>query len=245
MKQKILIIGDSCLDVYSYCSSSRIAPDKPVPILEVLYKTETPGMAYNVFYNVGSLGVVCDIQTNSNWREVVKNRYVHEPSNHMFIRIDSSTKIERIDVTKLSLNYETIIISDYNKGFLLEDDIEYLCSNHSQVILDTKKVLDTWAINAKFIKINNHEYDRSKKFIENQGNIKNKIIKTMGGDGCLYNEKLYPVKKMDVIDVSGAGDTFMSALCVEYTNTKNIHKSIKFANQCASKVVKRRGTAVI
>lgn len=243
MKPKILIVGDSCLDVYSYCSASRLAPDKPVPVLEVLSKTETPGMAYNVFCNVKSLGVFCDIETNLNWQEVIKNRYVHASSNHMFMRVDSVSKIERIDITKISLDYETIIVSDYDKGFLLEDDIEYLCSNHPQVILDTKKVLDTWAIGAKFIKINNYEFDRSKKFIES--NIKNKIIQTMGGDGCFYNGKLYPVEKMDVIDVSGAGDSFMAALCVKYTHTKNIEQSIEFANQCASEVVKHRGTTII
>jgi len=243
VKPKILIVGDSCLDVYSYCSASRLAPDKPVPVLEVLSRTETPGMAYNVFCNVESLGVFCDIETNLNWKEVIKNRYVHSSSNHMFMRVDATSSIERIDVTKLSLDYETIIVSDYDKGFLLEDDIEYLCSKHPQVILDTKKVLDTWAIGAKFIKINNHEFDRSKKFIEN--NMKSKIIQTMGGDGCFYGGKLYPVEKMDVIDVSGAGDSFMAALCVKFTHTKNIEQSIEFANQCASEVVKHRGTTII
>ena len=244
MKSKILIVGDSCLDVYSYCSASRLAPDKPVPVLEVLSRTETPGMAHNVFCNVESLGVFCDIVTNLNWQEVIKNRYVHSSSNHMFMRVDTAPTIERIDLSKLSLDYyETIIVSDYDKGFLLYDDIEYICSSHPQVILDTKKVLDTWAMNAKFIKINNYEFDRSKKFIEQ--NMKSKIIQTMGGDGCFYNGKLYPVQKMDVIDVSGAGDSFMSALCVKYTQTSDIEQSIEFANQCASEVVKHRGTTII
>ena len=244
MKSKILIVGDSCLDVYSYCSASRLAPDKPVPVLEVLSRTETPGMAHNVFCNVESLGVFCDIVTNLNWQEVIKNRYVHSSSNHMFMRVDTAPTIERIDLSKLSLDYyETIIVSDYDKGFLLYDDIEYICSSHPQVILDTKKVLDTWAMNAKFIKINNYEFDRSKKFIEQ--NMKSKIIQTMGGEGCFYNGKLYPVQKMDVIDVSGAGDSFMSALCVKYTQTSDIEQSIEFANQCASEVVKHRGTTII
>jgi D-glycero-beta-D-manno-heptose-7-phosphate kinase len=244
VKSKILIVGDSCLDVYSYCSASRLAPDKPVPVLEVLSRTETPGMAHNVFCNVESLGVFCDIVTNLNWQEVIKNRYVHSSSNHMFMRVDTAPTIERIDLSKLSLDYyETIIVSDYDKGFLLYDDIEYICSSHPQVILDTKKVLDTWAMNAKFIKINNYEFDRSKKFIEQ--NMKSKIIQTMGGEGCFYNGKLYPVQKMDVIDVSGAGDSFMAALCVKYTQTSDIEQSIEFANQCASEVVKHRGTTII
>ena len=97
MKSKILIVGDSCVDVYSYCSATRLAPDKPVPVLEVLSRTETPGMAYNVFCNVESLGVFCDIETNLNWKEVIKNRYVHSSSNLILYRSDCLH--EQIDKT--------------------------------------------------------------------------------------------------------------------------------------------------
>lgn len=67
----------------------------------------------------------------------------------------------------------------------------------------------------------------------------------MGSDGCLYKEVRYPVKRVEVKDVSGAGDTFMSGLCVKYFETKDIDESIKFANKCASSVVKQRGVTVI
>ena len=49
MEKRILVIGDSCIDIYSYCKSTRLAPDKPVPVLEVIETIETPGMAFNVF----------------------------------------------------------------------------------------------------------------------------------------------------------------------------------------------------
>ena len=29
---KVLVIGDSCLDEYIYCIASRFCPDAPVPI---------------------------------------------------------------------------------------------------------------------------------------------------------------------------------------------------------------------
>jgi len=243
MKKKILIIGDSCVDVYTYCKSSRLAPDKPVPVLEIIDTVETPGMAYNVYCNAISLFPSCDIITNSNWKTITKNRYVHKSSNHMFVRIDSSIPIPKIDLTEISYDYETVIISDYDKGFLSEEDIEYICSNHPQVFLDTKKILGSWASNAKFIKINNYEYERSKFFIDTH--LKDRVIKTMGGAGCFYKGKIYPVKRMDVIDVSGAGDTFMASLSVKYTETFDIVKSIKFANQCASQVVAKKGTTTI
>lgn len=243
MKKKILVIGDSCTDVYTYCKSNRLAPDKPVPILEIVETVSSPGMAHNVYCNVNSLIQSCDILTNANWKSITKNRYVHKSSNHMFVRVDSSIPIDKIDLSELSFDYETIIISDYDKGFLTEEDIEYICLNHSQVFLDTKKILGEWSYSAKYIKINNYEYERSKKFIDDK--LKHKIIKTMGGAGCSYLGKIYPVKKMDIIDVSGAGDTFMASLCVQYTETNDIVSSIKFANKCASRVVKKRGTTTV
>ena len=242
--KKILVIGDSCLDVYTYCKTSRLAPDKPVPVLEKIRTIATPGMAHNVFRNVHSLTTSCDLITNSNWKEVQKVRYVDEKSNHMFMRVDSAEKINMISHESLSFEYETIIVSDYDKGFLSEEQIEYICSNHSQVFLDTKKVLGDWAKNAKFIKINNYEYERSQKFIDEK--INDKIIKTIGGDGCEYQGKLFPVKKkVEVMDVSGAGDTFMATLATIYTDTYDIESAINTANEYASEVVKHKGVTII
>lgn len=242
--KNILVIGDSCLDVYTYCKTNRLAPDKPVPVLEEIRTVSTPGMAHNVFCNVSSLTNNCDLITNSNWQRVQKVRYVDEKSNHMFLRVDTNEEITSIDQNALSFEYDTIIVSDYDKGFLSEEQIEFICSNHSQVFLDTKKILGEWATSAKFIKINNYEYERSKKFIDN--NLNDKVIKTIGGDGCEYQGNLYPVKKkVEVLDVSGAGDTFMAALAVNYTDTYDIESAINFANQSAAEVVQHKGVTII
>ena len=137
---------------------------------------------------------------------------------------------------------EIIVISDYDKGFLTEEDIQKICSKHSNVFIDTKKILGSWANNAAFIKINDFEYKNSKNCLTDQ--IKDKIIHTMGSEGCEYRGVRYPVNKVDVKDVSGAGDSFMAGLVVEYCKTKDIVKAIAFANKCASQVVKHRGVTV-
>lgn len=243
MNKKILVIGDSCRDVFINCSSERMCPDKPVPILKVINQTDNPGMAKNVHRNIVSQIKECDLITNSNWYDICKTRYVHKSSNHMFFRLDSEDKIERIDLNTIDYNYEHIVISDYDKGFLKEDDIEYICKNHNSVFLDTKKILGEWAKYAKFIKINNYEYKRSRHFIDDK--LSDKIIQTCGENGCLYKGIKYPVKKVDVIDVSGAGDSFLAALVIEFNRTNNIINSIKFANICASKVVQEKGVTTI
>ena len=52
-------------------------------------------------------------------------------------------------------------------------------------------------------------------------------------------------KKVEVKDLSGAGDTFMAGLVVKFIDTDDIIKSIKYANECASKVVSQKGVAVL
>ena len=239
----ILVIGESCLDIFVYCSTDRLCPDIPVPVLKVLKQTENGGMAKNVQCNIQNLVNDCDIFTNSNWKTVTKTRYMHEQTNHMFIRIDTDHNIKKVNIDKLDLNYKIVVISDYNKGFLTEKDIETICSQHDCVFLDTKKILGSWAEKAKYIKINNFEYENSKNYLT--PTLTEKLIHTKGGNGCIFQNKIYPVKKVEVKDSSGAGDSFMSGLVCKYLETKNIVNSIKFANRCAEKVVQHRGVTLI
>ena len=51
---KILVIGDSCRDVFVYCESDRLCPDVPVPVLNIIDQKDNPGMAKNVQRNIKS-----------------------------------------------------------------------------------------------------------------------------------------------------------------------------------------------
>jgi bifunctional ADP-heptose synthase (sugar kinase/adenylyltransferase) len=241
--QTILVIGDSCKDVYVYCKSIRLAPDIPIPVLEIEYEVSSPGMAQNVQKNLAKLSVNSSIITNKNWEDITKTRYVHEATNHTFIRIDKTTKIDALDLTTVELNADLIIVSDYNKGFLKESDIRFICENHPNVFLDSKKVIGEWANKAKYIKINNYEYTNSLPYL-NQEMLK-KVIHTNGDKGAFLNGKHFPVDKVEVRDSSGAGDTFLAALASKYLITEDIEKSIYFANKCASEVVKHKGTVTL
>ena len=67
--ERILIIGDSCMDRYTYCDVKRLSPEKPVPVLEVDHIEEDAGMAMNVYKNMCNmvLGRWCvDIVTNDD-----------------------------------------------------------------------------------------------------------------------------------------------------------------------------------
>jgi bifunctional ADP-heptose synthase (sugar kinase/adenylyltransferase) len=240
----ILVIGETCRDVFVYCDSTRLCPEAPVPVLNVSDQRENPGMAGNVRRNIESLSSkTIDIVTNSNWYEITKTRYVHKESNHMFFRVDTTQSIPKLNIKDINFEYDVIVISDYNKGFLTKEDIKYICHNHKNVFIDTKKILGDWIQDARFIKINDYEYRNSEAYLTDK--INKKIIHTMGGLGCEYNGKRYPTKRVEVKDLSGAGDTFMASLVVKFIETDNIDNSIKYANECASKVVTQKGVAVL
>ena len=241
----VLVIGETCQDKFCYGDCRRLAPEAPVPVFTLISELNSPGMAMHVQRNILALGVDCQIFTNTNWEEVEKVRYVDDRTNQMFIRVDKNDdKIARADVSEIDYDlYDAIIISDYDKGFLLEEDLEYIFSCHPVTFLDTKKVLGPWASKAKFIKINSYEYEKSKLGLDH--NYNKKLIVTTGKSGCRYNNVDYPVDLVDIKDVSGAGDTFLAALVVEFLKTQDISKAIVFANECSTKVVQKRGVTVI
>jgi D-beta-D-heptose 7-phosphate kinase/D-beta-D-heptose 1-phosphate adenosyltransferase len=243
--KRILVVGESCLDIFVYCNANRLCPDIPVPVLSVIHQTENPGMAMNVERNMVNLGLRCRLVTNSNWRDITKTRFMHRATNHMWIRVDSDPEMEKADVKSLNLDdYDVVAISDYNKGFLSTDDIRHICDHHETVFIDTKKVLGRWAEGARYIKINSYEYKNSIPYISKA--LAEKLIWTDGDRGAVYLGKTYPVpQKVEVRDLSGAGDTFFAALIAKYTETDDIGLAITFANHCASKVVQHKGVSVI
>ena len=63
---KVLVIGDSCLDEYIYCTTNRFCPDAPVPILKPESFVSTLGMAGNVVDNLEVLDVDVELISNAN-----------------------------------------------------------------------------------------------------------------------------------------------------------------------------------
>jgi len=243
--KKILVIGETCKDVFCYGKVERLCPEAPAPVFNPIDQVENCGMAMNVRQNIISLGTECDIVTNQNWAHVIKTRYIHKNTNQMFIRIDVNDDIiGACDVKSIDFKqYSLVVISDYCKGFLTTEDINYIASNHDCVFLDTKKKLGDWCSPAKYIKINNYEYERSAEVLPKS--LKEKLIITLGSRGCLYRDKVYEVESVDIKDVSGAGDTFLSGLVVKYLQTRNIEESLKFANECATTVVQKKGVSTV
>jgi D-glycero-beta-D-manno-heptose-7-phosphate kinase len=231
---------------FFYGTCKRMEPSCPVAILEKSDIKENLGMAGNVYKNILSLGAKAELICNENYKNIIKTRYVEKKTNHMFVRVDITENISRIkNLHKINFNkYSAVIISDYNKGFLTEEDIQYIAKNNPVTFLDTKKILGDWAKNIRYIKINRGEYENSRAEILRY-KLTDKMIITLGEGGCKYKDKIYPVKKVEVRDLSGAGDSFLAALVVKYLEKFNMDESLVAANEAATIVVQKMGVSLI
>ena len=62
----------------------------------------------------------------------------------------------------------------------------------------------------------------------------------MGSKGSKYKNKIYPVEKVEIKDMVGAGDTFITVFTYKFILTNNIIESIRFANECANIIVQHK-----
>ena len=243
---KILVIGEKCIDRFMYCDVSRFSPEAPVPVLNPIEIVENDGMAGNVVRNI--LAMKSDSLV-AHWYQdeiITKTRFVEKKSNHMFLRLDDGesniSKVELIDerVEELS-NFNIVIVSDYDKGFMTNDDLLTIGKNSKISILDSKRKLSKEIVNSfTFVKLNEKESLQNSDLLE----CKN-ILVTLGSKGTKFNDEVYPSPNpQETIDVSGAGDTFTSAFILKYLETGDIKTSIIYANEMASIVVSKRGVAV-
>ena len=254
----VLVIGDSCKDVFIYGDIERISPEAPIPVFKPTHEESNGGMAKNVANNVESLDMHIYTITNENC--IIKKRYVENRSSQMVLRVDEHDYCDRIKIKKLQgitnnkftsysltgtiSKIDAIIISDYCKGFLEESDIEHICKYNKNVFVDTKKKLGEWIRDADFIKINELEYRKNHELLSDK-EFEDKLIVTLGSKGCRYNGKDFPVKEVPVKEVSGAGDTFIAGLVRGYLDTQDIEKAIEFAQECTTYVVQKHGVATV
>lgn len=236
----VLLIGDSCTDEYYYGTCDRLSPEAPVPVFKIVHKDVKPGMASNVKQNLENLNISVDFISNTE--DILKSRYIDHKSGQHLIRVDVDSKIKSCENSQLGnlAKYNAIVISDYNKGFLTYEIIEYIINtSNCPIFIDTKKTdLKRFSSELVYIKINETEYN-------NRTSDPINLIVTLGSKGAMFKhlsqEKTYPTTQVGVTDVCGCGDTFLSALVYKYLEESNVDKSIIFANKAASVTVQHIG----
>lgn len=243
---KIIVIGEFCKDRFVYGETNRLSPEAPIPVIVPVEITENDGMSGNVVKNLNSMSSNINITHWYQRQQITKTRYVDKKSNHMFLRVDEGEKnLDEIQLDDWKIDEirqaDAVIVSDYDKGFLTDKILEKITWESKFSIIDSKRKMTSNLITCfDFIKLNESEYQRANI---NEHHLK-KILITLGSKGAKHMNKVYPSPDpKETIDVSGAGDTFTAAFTLKYLQTKDVEKSILFANEMSSIVVSKRGVS--
>jgi D-beta-D-heptose 7-phosphate kinase/D-beta-D-heptose 1-phosphate adenosyltransferase len=230
----ILLIGDDCLDVYQYGTVDRISPEAPVPVFKFSYEETKPGMAANVKENLEAFGCIVTFLSNG---VSCKTRLIDIKSKQQIVRIDDDAECIPLEfATAIPKVYDAIVISDYNKGTISYEVVEEIRKDYKgPIFVDTKKT-DLKRFDGCFVKINQLEY--SKVISET---FSHKLIVTLGSEGAMHDGNVYDAPSVEVVDVTGAGDTFLAALTFGYLKYQNIDEAIKLAIKASAVTVQHMG----
>lgn len=235
-KLKVLLVADSCVDDYVFGSCYRMSREAPIPIFKPTRTDSRPGMGSNVAWNLESFGI--DVRMFTHRHPVRNVRYIDERYNAQVFRTEhdrdqregSMADLQR----ELQFDPDAVVISDYGTGFITYELIDYIQLHYSgPIYIDTKKT-DLARFDRCFIKINEDEY----KARTSDGRT---MVVSMGGDGAVYDNELFPVPKVEVADVCGAGDTFLAALVYSHQKCGDIRAAIGYANRAAAVSVQHLG----
>ena len=230
----VLVVGDKCTDKYVYGECKRLSPEQPVPVLDQTKIEERPGMAANTEMNLRSFGVNTLLLSQ---REVItKTRFVDTNSGYQFMRLDETPEVTSITSAEVKMalmliNPDAIVISDYDKVYISDENLWLLCNNINRpVFVDTKKRRLFQKDNV-YWKINKKEYD---DLVQDHLPDNSHLIVTLGSAGASWNGLIFKPEPVKVFDVCVAGDTFMASLVYKFLKTKDMGASIEFANKAAA-----------
>lgn len=237
----ILLIGDVCEDIYHYGICERMSPEAPVPVFKEFSVEVRPGMSSNVKENLKNFGMNINHIFNENG--IKKHRFIETRYMQQLFRCDEGECAPDVyPIPPLDFgDIDAVVISDYDKGFVTPSFVEKVIEKFGDdipIFVDSKKK-DLTIFNKCIIKINNIEESKA-KLSKGQD-----VIVTLGASGARWNSKIFKADKVDVYDVCGAGDVFLSGLVYGWLRYGNIPEAIKLANKCASLSVTKSGTYIL
>lgn len=123
--KRVAIVGDLMLDRYVWGKVSRVSPEAPVPVVDVIQESDRLGGAANVANNIKSLGgvpIVFGVVGNDGNGKVLKNLFATESFDTSGIVCDSS----RPTTVKLRViaHQQHVVRIDNEKKDALNESIE-------------------------------------------------------------------------------------------------------------------------
>ncbi len=162
---------------------------------------------------------------------------------------------------------DALLIEDYNKGLLsfnLITDVLQLALKYKKMVAVDPKYLNFSSyggveifkpnfrelesyLGSKFT--DQDDFERSAEELRQRMSIKHLVV-TKGSEGMYLFSENKPVKHLpsfarEVFDVSGAGDTVISALTLAYLYNRQIETAALIANHSAAVAVAKKGTVSV
>lgn len=240
---KILVVGESCQDIYHYGTVDRVSPEAPVPILNCdptgRNREVLGGMSINVATNIEKFGPYVDLLTH-DLKLIRKHRFSDVRSRHQLMRMDEEFDIPQATEEWDFDYYDAIVVSDYNKGFLTDSYLSEqtaASSNHTiPIFVDTKRP-DLSCFHNAVIKLNEKEFEN----IVEPPPASSTIVTTLGSGGARWGGLSYTALEVDAHDTTGAGDVFIASLSVLSFLFDNLGEAIEKAVDLATLSVMHTG----
>lgn len=222
----------------------------------------------NIISLLDSAGVNRDLLcVKSDFQSIKKTRFI--ASNQQVLRVDRESVEMSLDsailgkIAESIKQFNAIILSDYGKGALSVDFTKQIIALANDkkipILCDPKGDDYSKYANATLLTPNKKEAQiatniridsrdsllSALKKMKNDYNLTYALI-TLSEDGmAIFDSKLtqIPTLAKEVYDVTGAGDTVISALAFGLCNGMDIYESAKFANAAAAVVVGKIGSA--
>ncbi|HZC34381.1 MAG TPA: PfkB family carbohydrate kinase, partial [Chthoniobacterales bacterium] len=126
--KRVLVVGDLMLDEFVWGRVSRISPEAPVPVVEVLRESYYPGGAANVARNIrecGSeayvMGLVGQDGAGARLRRILEEVGIH------YEALQSVSGFQTIVKTRIIARQQQVVRVDRERVWTLNQEIEETC----------------------------------------------------------------------------------------------------------------------
>lgn len=199
---------------------------------------------------------------------MTKRRFVDETQKYV-MRLDNFRRFDpaEVDFFEMMMDYwpqsfDAAIISDYDKGTITEKIVKLVRNVSGFVVVDSKREDLRVFEGTNVLKVNESEHgaQSSSKLYTNFTKFFEYVVVTRGKDGAdllqceqvkstdkryIIHRENFPADKVTAKDVTGCGDTHTAAMTFALLKNREIRNAVRFANQCAGKVVQQFGTSVV
>lgn len=229
-------------------AASRLGAD-----VSMISKVGDDAFGAEMIKNFEDNGVVTDgIAVEEKTPSGIANIIVSDKDNRIIIIAGANGQVDKAHVdnyTSVIKNSDMVLLQFEIPMDTIRHTLDICRKEEIPVIINPAPVTELereYFEAATYITPNEHE--RAQLFKMREDGLPEyyeKLITTQGAQGASYfndgREILIPPKNVDVVDTTGAGDTFNAAFAVAIAEGRTVEEAIYFANDAAGLAVRKLG----